>query len=464
LAYRLHLLFATWVTHMTTVEVVLGLARNRSRIDGTGLHVRCARIYPKLAATLLILSGVVGNCIADDTSRLPQVPAPPVADAAPPSELRLDALIDELVRSNPELQALRKRYEAELTRPSQAAALPDPRVTMGWVGVGYPYPGSGLGSEQGSNIGIQVSQELPFPGKRALLSGMARADVAGEAQMYHAKELALIAQLKERFYDLRLVYESMELWRRNQDTLRELARVAEARYAAGQAMQQDVIRAGIEVSIVENKLIALEQRRLSLETEINAALDRPPNRALGRPVAEEVLPPLAPLEAWQQFASEQSPMLLSQRAVIDNRQLNLQYAHKAYYPDFDVMSGYYNQGSMKPMWEFKVQMNIPLYFGRKQRPGLEEAGARLVESQRNYRAAEQSLSAQVRTRHVAAQAARRLMELYSRRIVPESELALESSLASYETGGLDFQSVLSNLNTIREFRGSKNWQAATPGR
>jgi outer membrane protein TolC len=78
---------------------------------------------------------------------------------------------------------------------------------------------------------------------------------------------------------------------------------------------------------------------------------------------------LEPFESLRARALEASPLLQGQRDVIDGRQLNVQSAQKAYYPDFDVMSGYYNQGAMKPMWEFKVQLNIPLYFGKKQRYG-----------------------------------------------------------------------------------------------
>jgi hypothetical protein len=43
------------------------------------------------------------------------------------------------------------------------------------------------------------------------------------------------------------------------------------------------------------------------------------------------------------------------------------------------------------------------------------------------------------------------MELYSKRIVPQSRFALESSLASYETGATDFLTILSNFNTILEY-------------
>ena len=374
------------------------------------------------------------------------------ADQPKEETVRLDSLVEELLRSNPELQAARKRYEAALTRPSQASALPDPRITMGWISNGWPYPGAGLGTEATSNIGFQVAQEIPFPGKRALKGGIAQKEADSEAQAVRAAELRLVAQLKERYHELIFNYEAVDLVHRNQALLQQMAKVAEARYSAGKAMQQDIIKAGIEVAILENRLIALEQKKLSINAEINALLNRPPDAVLGRPETASTLPPLEPFESLRVRALEASPVLRGQQAIIDGRQLNVQSAQKAYYPDFDVMSGYYNQGAMKPMWEFKVQLNIPLYFGKKQRHGLEEAGATLVEAQRTYRNDQQWLLFRLRDRYVAAEAALKLMNLYSQQVVPQSELALQSSLASYEGGSIDFLTVLSNFNTIRDYQ------------
>lgn len=164
----------------------------------------------------------------------------------------------------------------------------------------------------------------------------------------------------------------------------------------------------------------LEREKLRLKAEINALLNRPPAAELGRPESVSDVPPLETEESLEARALESSPLLRTQQAVIDSRQLNLQAAGRAYYPDIDVMAGYYNQGAMKPMWEFKVQVNVPLYFWKKQRYGLEEAGSLLAEASRSYRSAQQQLLLRLRERRLAAEAARRLMELYSRRIVPQA--------------------------------------------
>jgi hypothetical protein len=66
----------------------------------------------------------------------------------------------------------------------------------------------------------------------------------------------------------------------------------------------------------------------------------------------------------------------------------------------------------------------------------------------------------VRQDFLEAQAAARLLDLYREALVPQSKLALESSLASYETGAVDFLAVLGNFTTILEYELNVHQQLA----
>ena len=57
----------------------------------------------------------------------------------------------------------------------------------------------------------------------------------------------------------------------------------------------------------------------------------------------------------------------------------------------------------------------------------------------------------VKQEFLEAQAAEQLLKLYAQGIVPQSTLALESSLASYEVGAIDFLNVLSNFTTVLDY-------------
>jgi len=362
----------------------------------------------------------------------------------------LEALIQELLEHNPGIQAARKRYEAALTRPSREGALPDPKFAAGWTSAGFPLPGFGLGSNPGANIGFTVSQEFPFPGKRTLRRSIAAEDAEKLDFEVRRLELSTISSFKSAFYDLAFVDEATEVLRRNRDLLQRLSKVAEARYVVGKAQQQDLIKAEVEINLIDAREVQLQARKGSLEVQLNTLLGRQAEAPFPQVLPFVDVPPLPSLEEAVARCLKRSPMLLAQRTGIDARVLGIEAARKDYYPDFELMGGYFNQASMKDMWDFRLQINIPLYFGSKQRRGVEEANLLLSEAYREYRADEQQLQFRIRDRHRMAEAAGRLMSIYRERVIPQSTLALESALNSYETGALDFLSILSNFQSILE--------------
>jgi outer membrane protein TolC len=58
------------------------------------------------------------------------------------------------------------------------------------------------------------------------------------------------------------------------------------------------------------------------------------------------------------------------------------------------------------------------------------------------------IEARIREDYTVAETAHRLAELYEKSVLPEARLALESSLAGYQAGSLDFLPVFSNLMTV----------------
>ncbi len=120
-----------------------------------------------------------------------------MAQAADPE---LATLLSEALRSNPEVVAAQRRYEASRQRPSQASSLPDPMFSPGYNSNGRPWPGAGLGMEPTSQIGFMVSQEFPFPGKRKLAGEMAVKEAEAEWQQYEQVQLSVVSRLKQAYY------------------------------------------------------------------------------------------------------------------------------------------------------------------------------------------------------------------------------------------------------------------------
>src|ERR1022692_3236568 len=195
----------------------------------------------------------------------------------------LASLVDEALRSNREILAAQKKYEGARQRPTQESSLPDPMISLGYNSVGNPLPGAGLGRDELANAGVMVSQEVPFPGKLKLKGDMASKEAQAEFQQYQAVQLAVISRLKQAYYRLQYTYAATELLVRNRDLLEKLLKVTEDRYSVGRAIQQDVFKAQTQLSILETRLVKLEQERRRRAAEMNSILNRAAGTPVGRP-------------------------------------------------------------------------------------------------------------------------------------------------------------------------------------
>jgi outer membrane protein TolC len=108
-------------------------------------------------------------------------------------------------------------------------------------------------------------------------------------------------------------------------------------------------------------------------------------------------------------------------------------------------------GAMPPMYMARVEFKLPAWFWRKQRAGVAEEAANVSQAERNLEAAGQLLGFRIKDEYLMAETSRRLMEMYSSTVIPQSSLALQSSLVAYETGGVDFLTVLANFTTMLDY-------------
>jgi len=365
--------------------------------------------------------------------------------------LKIEELVSEALRSNPEILAAQKRYEAARQRPTQESSLPDPMLSLGYTSAGSPRPFAGIGVEPSANAGLMISQEIPFPGKRKLRGDMARKEAGAEFEQYQGTQLNVVSRLKQAYYRLYYAYAASDVLERNKELLRKLLRITEARYSVGRAAQQDVFKTQTELSILEARLVNLTRERGAREAEINSLLNRAPERPLARPAEIEPKDTIILLDDLYAAARENSPMLRRDQKMIERTELALNLARKDYYPDYVLSGGYFNQGSMPDMYQFRIDIKLPTYFWRKQRAAVTEQAQSLSQSRRTYESTNQALHFRIKDDFLMATTSNRLMKLYGQTVIPQASLALESSLATYETGTIDFLSVLTNYVTVVEY-------------
>ena len=357
----------------------------------------------------------------------------------------LSSLVDEALHNNREILAAQKKYEAARQRPSQASSLPAPTVSLGYASNGAPYPVDGLGHDVTSNASVMVSQEVPFPGKQKLRGEIAARQADAEFQAYLAVRLNVVSRLKQAYYEAHHAAEGIAATTRYQELLQGILRVSEARYATGHASQQDIFKAQTQFSIFQAQLLRYQQEQRSKQIEIDALLDRPMNSAIEIPLDMDLGDLPATLQQMVAQARTAAPLLAREQKNVESSDLAASLARKNYYPDYTLSGGYFNQGTMPPMWQFRVDLKLP---PRDRRAAVTEREFAAAEARHTYEAESVAIEARIREDYTVADTAHQLAELYEKSVLPEARLALESSLAGYQSGSLDFLAVFSNLMTV----------------
>ena len=374
-----------------------------------------------------------------------------LAAALDAQELKLEDLVSEALARNPEILAAQKKYEAARQRPSQAGSLPDPTFSPGWNSNGNPLPGAGIGREPSSNIGFSVTQEVPYPGKQRLRSNLARKEAEVEFEDLQLAQLRVISRVKQAFFRLQHSFAARGVLERNRQLLKNLLSVTEVRYSAGKAAQQDVFKAQVQLSVIEAKILQLDRERRLRQAEINSLLNQAPDTPLGNPGEPHVKPITKTLTQLQAAARESAPTRLRDQKMTERAELAVNLARKDYYPDYALTAGYFNQAGMPAFYMFRADIKIPLYFKSKQRAALTEQAEKLSEARHTYDATGQSLNFRIADDYSTAETSLELMNLYLQTVRPQAQLTVDSSIASYETGAVDFLSVLNNYTAALEY-------------
>lgn len=361
----------------------------------------------------------------------------------------LTGLVDEALKNSPEIQASQARIEAARLRIPQVKSLPDPMFMFGYQNEGfdrYTY-----GEMSGSQWMFSASQQFLFPGKRALKGEMAARDAESMEAMHELLKLKTIARVKELYFDLFLAYKNIDLLKDKRDLFIRIENITLARYAAGKAMQQEVLMAQTEKYMLMEKEEMLKQKIQSLEAMLMAAIGRDKGQ-LERP-NEPVYQPF-PLEIDEAFdlALKHSPEIKSRSKMIEAADTKLLMAQKEYLPDFALSGSYFNRsGDFKDMWSATATINIPLYFYSKQRPAALEAKANVRQAKQELEAVKLMIAAALRDNYSMLRSAEKLMNIYKNGLIPKNTQDFEQSLTGYSTGKTEAINVISRLKTLLDY-------------
>jgi len=358
----------------------------------------------------------------------------------------VDRLVAEALEKNPELRAARDLASAARERVRPAGALPDPMVSLSYENDGTAFS---LGEMEMTRLSLMAEQQLPFPGKLRLAEEIATKDAERAATLPDRAVLSLTGAVRRAYAGLLEARENLRLVEEQLSTWKGIEEVSRARYAAGLATQQDVLRAQAERTRLAQQREADRAAEETALSEVRQLLYRPADAPVpteARLVPGELLLVPSTRESIAR-ALEATPELREAALAKERERLGADLARRNLKPDFVASAGYMNRGRLPLMWSASVGVTVPLWAGRKQHPLIAEAErltSAAAATEASLRRFVEALTEErlVRLRRLAAEA-----RLDAEGLLEQDRLSVESALASYRTGSVPFVSVLEALGT-----------------
>lgn len=355
---------------------------------------------------------------------------------------------------NPEYAAARYEADAASERVAPAGQLPDPRLRTELRDI--TRMGDQNAAFSPSRVGSTkylLMQDLPWYGKRDLKREIAEFEAQGTQARAQATWAELAARIKSAFAQLYYVHRNERLTQEILDLLIRMEKITQVRYAGGLSAQQDVIRAQVEQSNLRNELIVLKNERRQLQARTNALLARPADAALADPDRLRILPSPAKLDysELEERVRSHNPQLFTEEARIKSAEKNRDLTYRNRFPDFTVgVSPIQYQNSVKE-WELMVEINIPLQQGSR-RAQERESEAMLSAARSRRDAMANQVLAELSENLAGIEAARQTERLITSSLLPQANLTFRAALAGYETGKVDFATLLDAQRQIRQAR------------
>jgi outer membrane protein TolC len=346
------------------------------------------------------------------------------------------AVVAAVLARNPDLDAARATWRAAVAAYPSARALDDPMVR-------YALAPFSIGSDMRLGQEIEVSQDLPWPGRRQL-RGDAAVAAADAAQADLASlRLDLAEAAVQAFDECYITARALDINQHHHALLERIERSAIAQYTAGRASQQDPLEA-------RSRIIELERERLMLETQRRVTVAML-NRLLRRQLDAELPPPPARLAVARSVAAHhEHPKQLAAAARVRARRAEVDDANLAFYPTFEVMGSYNSMwDTWQHRWMIGVGIEIPVQRG-KRHAELERARAEQAKATAELASVTDMLDeGRVRARTEVDESTK-VLSLYEAQLLPTTRERVDAALAGFTAGQNPFSTVVMAEHELRD--------------
>jgi outer membrane protein TolC len=352
----------------------------------------------------------------------------PVSPPLPLAEAEQRALeIDPVIsRFQSQSLALQERAVAE-------AQLPDPTVRLGYM------------REDMREAQVGVMQMFPRGRTRALRGERTRALASAEDARAADQALRVLRAVRTSWLEAYYQARAGDVIRESRELFAQLVAVTEQQYAAGRGDLQDVLRAQLELSLLDDRSTRAQAGEDAARAELGRWIG---HQEAARPLPGEL--PALPTVADKTRTLEEladHPVLQVEEAMLAASDREVDLARQLYRPGW-ALDLTYGRILDEPMdarqntWSVMVQFDLPIFTSKRQ--DRQFAASQQQAAAARYGRAERlrDLQSAVESEHAAWQRLGERFELYERELLPQSGQTAQAALQAYQARATEFSMLM----------------------
>ena len=362
----------------------------------------------------------------------------------------LSTLLEEVQQNNPEIRAMMSSYHATDQGTKAAGALPDTQVMVQHLSVGSPRPFAGYTNSDFAYIGLGVSQELPWPGKRGLRREAAGLQAQAMLAQSDAVTRTVLEQLKIAYFKLAYLEQTLTILLRDDKLLSDMEQIAESRYRVGKGNQQEVLKAQLQHTRILQQINLHHREQAEQQAQLKMLLGRSQESpdVMTEPLRERALPD-EPSDLLRQ-AGEKNPEVAARKALAERTDKMVELSRKEFRPDFDVQYMYQNTDRRFRDY-YMATFTVTLPNRGRRRAELAQAVEEQKAANAAFDAEKQRRMAQVQEQYQAAKLSGEQLKIYREGLMPQAQAMFRSSMAAYQANREDFETLLSSFRDVLAF-------------
>ncbi|MFO7604331.1 MAG: TolC family protein [Gammaproteobacteria bacterium] len=365
------------------------------------------------------------------------------AGAAEPLSL---AQAEALALANdPLVQAYQANTTALRARSVAADTLPDPKLKLGLVN----FPTDTYKRDQEAMTQVQVGIQQMFPRGNSLeiaarrMNFMADSEAARAVNQYRRVR----QQVRQAWLEVLYWEQAAEVVQQNQALFKRLVDTLRSQYATGRHQQQDLIRAQLELGMLEDRLHTIGNMIDSGRARLS--------RLLGENVARTALAggmptlPAVPDRAAIAATLETHPALQMQQAMLSASEQGVALARQGYRPEWVLDLTYGARDGNNPNGSARadfvsavVSIDIPLFIGNRQDKSLAASQAERQSAILTREDRKRALLEQLDDAYATWQRQADRLHHYRSTLVPAARENAAASMHAYQNERGDFATLM----------------------